>query len=479
MTYCKFKVGGSLLTEQELTDKVKLLSGPGGLRLANLNQDMVSQEEALKIVKAWLPNAVIGGGGTWVKFIPTLIKSQMENIHLNLMGKIADGAIQLETTEEGLVSKRILTHEILHLVQQYGMSPKWKERFRNALKEEFGVTELNELNEDQLEHLGSRLFETLETPKTKLQRFLDMISSLIRFFISNKNKVTKLGALIQSGFFSRAVKGIDTDYKANYSVIKKYFHKNINAYEAAKAWLMKEFDSIMDNPNNLLPITREEAIFAIQPRLLKQQAAILEAKNEAEEKRDETLRQIELKKLESKKVPSHLLDKHAGAKILYDRYADILTGLQVLTYKINTEDNQLIIQMIKDIFPNWSLSNSLVMNISDAFVGSTGEQEEELGEIVHTDGLRNETSIREREDEALKTSTAIKDFLSFIRVKETTEDGNEVSQDEYDLSNYIPYQWAFAKLSELFTNYIDLDNITLDQFLQTINEIKSTETVST
>lgn len=206
MSQCEYKVGGRTLTEKELEERVELISSNSGLRLANLSQDMITTEEALKIVKAWIPNATVEGQGTWVKFIPTLIKSQMENVHLNLMARIADGVVQLETTAEGLVSKRMLTHELIHLIRQYGMSSKWKSRFDSALKEELGIENLSELNDSQLEHLTARLVETLETPKqSRLSRFLSMISSLFKFFSSNKNKLQKLGSLIQSGFFSRAI----------------------------------------------------------------------------------------------------------------------------------------------------------------------------------------------------------------------------------------------------------------------------------
>ena len=243
---------------------------------------------------------------------------------------------------------------------------------------------------------------------------------------------------------------------------------------------MKEFDLIMNDPNGL-PLTREEAIFKIQARLLPQQLAILTAKDNIEKKKDNYELKLMLKTSKGEEISDTdpLKIAHSGAKTLYDRYADILTGLQVLTHKIDTEDNQVIIQMLKDIFPNWSLSNQLVMSISKAFVGESGEVEEELDEVEYSDGLRNETMIREREDESLKTSTSIKDFLSFLKVKETDQEGQTVSQDDFDLSNYIPFQWAFAKLAGLFSNYIDLDNLTMDNFLSTINKIKEAETTST
>ena len=52
MSQCEYKVGGRTLTEKELEERVELISSNSGLRLANLSQDMITTEEALKIVKA-------------------------------------------------------------------------------------------------------------------------------------------------------------------------------------------------------------------------------------------------------------------------------------------------------------------------------------------------------------------------------------------------------------------------------------------
>jgi len=64
MSQCEYKVGGRTLTEKELEERVELISSNSGLRLANLSQDMITTEEALKIVKAWIPNATVEGQGT-------------------------------------------------------------------------------------------------------------------------------------------------------------------------------------------------------------------------------------------------------------------------------------------------------------------------------------------------------------------------------------------------------------------------------
>jgi len=217
--------------------------------------------------------------------MPTLFNSQLQDPTQNLMAKISDGAIIIESDSQGQLSKRMLTHEVVHLLYKYGMSPAWKARFNKALENEYGQS-LNELTEPQVEHLMARVYESTSKPaSTSLGRFVDMIKSLVKFFVLNKKDLKTLGELLMSGYFSRSVSNIEVDYKANYSIIDKYF-KNLNAYKAAKSYLMSSMYQLMKEGKNGLPVTREDAIRLIRADLGSAKNRIQAKLDKAAEKRD-------------------------------------------------------------------------------------------------------------------------------------------------------------------------------------------------
>jgi len=231
MKNCNFKVEGKSLTPQELEDKIRSQGAPH-YTLEHRPQDIITTEEAKAITKAWLPNSVIEGNGSWLRFIPKLILSSVESSMNGLLTKISNKAIELETLNSK-VYKNQLVHELMHLIYHYGMSPKWKERFNSALKKEYSESFQN-LSKSDVEHLISTYYENTKLIESSLSKWVSNMKSLFKFFVLNKKDLKTLEGLIKGGYFSKSVTQIEMDYTASYSFIKKYFG-NVNSYESAKA----------------------------------------------------------------------------------------------------------------------------------------------------------------------------------------------------------------------------------------------------
>lgn len=341
---------------------------------------------------------------------------------------------------------------------------------------------MEELLPHQVEHLVARLFERVETPKSKLDRFLDMLKSLFNFFFLNKKDLTTLGKLLASGYFSRPVTNIQMEYTASYSIISKYFHDNVHAYEAAKAWLMNSIYQAMESPSNQLSVTREDAIRVIRGKMGDEKTKVTEFLRktiEAKEKIQAVINKDIANGIEPTLKRKQLLIAQIEKQNLLE--AQIL-GLNVLTHIPETEkESPIVVQLLKELFPIWSFDQQLInaivkgFEVEDRYVRADEEDKT-------TDGLRNETKITEKEDESYKTSNSVKDFLSFIPIiNEDRTSGQMLAvsyNNSFSLRNFVPYKYAFARTIEFFTNYIELFNTNTQSFNDVINFIEQKETLN-
>lgn len=316
------------------------------------------------------------------------------------------------------------------------------------------------------------MYEILDSPpQTGIGKFLMQLRGLFKFFVANKKDVSSIGDLIKGGYFSRRVTNIDLGYTANYAFIKRYFG-NASAYLAAKSYIMSRYDEYFTEGktnNNVLPLTREEILLKIRQDI---DGELLKLNTEYKVLEDK----IQRSQILATKSPNNpVYQSHTSTLIVKrDEIGSRKRGLATLLQANKGRSHPVIIDVIDDIFPNWAISKNVIAYVADAY------DETNLGiikDIVEAErhsedaNISNETMIRERENEELKLSSSVKDFLSFIRVK--TTDSNP-----YDSKNYIPSKWAFHRMMQLLTQYFDLNDITLDKFHKQLEYLKANEPIN-